>query len=142
VACLGYDAIPRSFSVRFLNALYDGIDWQLAAAHDATIAYVGQPCSIDVYTSCNDDCDLTAVRVLLCGPSFDRGSNATIDHILTLHAPVSCTREDAWIAAGIPEATAEDTRAGTVIHAAMRFERSSVIRVRLDLATFTRCGQL
>ncbi len=133
VACMGhYMASPRSHSVRLLNALYDGVDWQLTSAHEASIAYSGQPCTIDVFVTVAPSVDLASLRILVCGPPFDRRSSDSIDHVLTMHAPsVSPTLRDALF-------VLDD---GAHASSEPQFERSTVAQVHVDLASFTRCGE-
>ena len=56
VACLGHASLrPRAQAVRLLNALYDGVDWQLVEPIVPVIAYVGDEFCVDVFTT--DDID-------------------------------------------------------------------------------------
>jgi hypothetical protein len=137
VACMGhYLASPRAHSVRLLNALYDGVDWQLFGPHDTAIAYAGQQLSIDVFAACAAE-DAASVRVLVCGPPFDRSATRSVDHVLTIHAPSACTVQDAWVVA--PQQVASTAADGS--NPPPHFERSTLLQVRLNLAPFTRCGK-
>ena len=52
VACLGHASLrPRAQAVRLLNALYDGVDWQLVEPLVPVIAYVGDDFCVDVFTT-------------------------------------------------------------------------------------------
>ena len=52
VACLGHASLrPRAQAVRLLNALYDGVDWQLVEPLVPVIAYVGDEFCVDVFTT-------------------------------------------------------------------------------------------
>lgn len=157
MACLGhYAARPRGQAVRLLNALYDGIDWQLAQAHDPIVAFVGEAATVDVYTSYQlasggGDTGIPEVfRVLVSAPSFNaEGAPAgTPEHLLTIHTP-SVTAEEVWLPVASASAAAGKNGAGSppADGAAapsggdgVSYVRATVTRVQLSLAPFTRCG--
>lgn len=132
-----FSAGPRVASVRLLNVLYDGVDWQLSCAHAAAVRFVGDPFVVEVFAPAAAVPDASSVRVLICGPPFDTSASSRVDHVLTMHVPaVCCVVEDAWL-----QQLSDDTDADAAGAAPASFERAAVLRIRLDLAPFTRCGE-
>ena len=94
VATLGHwDASARRRAVRLLNALYDGIAWQLDAPFAAPVlTTVGTSCSLTVHTSLAEDAPPdSAFAFQLSSPCWTR--EASTHSILTLHAPDSYDQE-------------------------------------------------
>ena len=104
-------------------------------AHEAAIRYTHDQFAIDVYTPAASSFDASCVRVLVCGPPFDTSASSRVDHILTMHAP-TVSIEDAWLP--VSESLVAHPDSSPTLP---RFERTSVLRIRLELAPFTRCGK-
>lgn len=129
-----FSAGPRATSVRLLNVLYDGVDWQLSCAHASAVRFVGDPFVVEVFVPAAAVADPSAVRVLVCGPPFDASASSRVDHVLTMHVPAECCAVgDAWLQQ-LPDDADGDA-------ATLTFERTSVLRVKLNLAPFSRCGE-
>jgi len=154
VALLGHASPrPRGMAVRLLNALYDGIDWQLADAHVPIIAEVGQALTVDVYTAytlptvagATPGAANEAFRVAVCAPSFltDGGAaEAGAEQVLTLHAP-RVTTEEVWVAIrddGAPATAPAPAGDATSPSSGLRYLRTTVTHIHLTLAPFPRCG--
>lgn len=162
VACMGhYAPRVRAHAVKMLNALYDGVDWQLYAPLPPVMAQVEDVAGLDLYTAH----PLTLAdageefRVLMSAPPFDRAAAGSgIDHILTMHVPVV---EEELVWARLPLGTGESATSpggGVVPPAAAasleekavasatspdgscRYVRLRAYRVRLSFGAFTRCG--
>ena len=115
VACLGhYSPRPRALAVRLLNALYDGVDWQVAAPLAPVMAQVGERATLDLYTAhplgAGGDRG-EAFRILVSAPSFDLSfAGLGGDHLLTMHAPI-VTMEEVWTRA--PASSSSSASAST-----------------------------
>ena len=149
VACMGhYSALPRASSIRLLNVLYDGVDWQLAGAHETAIRFEHDPFVVEVFTPAAAVPDASRLRILVCGPPYERAASSRVDHILTMHVPDECTVADAWLPVPVIEPStgagggrSESDGGGGATPPPPRFERTSVLRVMATLAPFSRCGE-